>query len=136
VGYGVATISRLLKIISLFCRISSLLQGSFAKETFNFKEPTSYSHPISDEAIAIRESVRFHGPEIKSACMYVIIYFVCVCVCVCMCVILYIVCVCVCVRVCVIYVSSPVSAHTLQYRIKGKPILASKPILKMCVGLY
>ena len=29
--YGVATISRLLKIIGLFCRISSLLQGSFAK---------------------------------------------------------------------------------------------------------
>ena len=31
--YGVATISRLLTIIGLFCRISSLLQGSFAKET-------------------------------------------------------------------------------------------------------
>jgi len=31
--YGVATISRLLEIIGLFCRISSLLQGSFAKET-------------------------------------------------------------------------------------------------------
>jgi len=45
-SYGMATISRLLKIIRLFCRISSLLQGSFAKETYNFKEPTSYSHPI------------------------------------------------------------------------------------------
>ena len=33
VGYGMATISRLLKIIGLFCRISSLLLGSFAKET-------------------------------------------------------------------------------------------------------
>jgi len=32
-SYGVATISRLRKIIGLFCRISSLLQGSFAKET-------------------------------------------------------------------------------------------------------
>jgi len=31
----VATISRLLKIIGLFCRISSLLQGSFAKATCN-----------------------------------------------------------------------------------------------------
>ena len=29
--YGVATISRLLKIIGLFCRILSLLYGSFAK---------------------------------------------------------------------------------------------------------
>jgi len=35
----VATIGRLLKIIGLFCRITSLLQGSFAKETYNFKEP-------------------------------------------------------------------------------------------------
>jgi len=45
--YGVATISRLLKIISLLCRISSLLNGSVAKETNNFKEPTNRSHPIA-----------------------------------------------------------------------------------------
>jgi len=44
--YGVATISRLIKIIGLYCRISSLLYGSFAKETYNFKEPTNRSHPI------------------------------------------------------------------------------------------
>ena len=44
--YGVATIGRLLKIAGLFCRIQSLLQGSFAKETYHFKEPTSCSHPI------------------------------------------------------------------------------------------
>ena len=36
-----ATISRLLKIIGLFCRISSVLLGSFAKETCNFKQPTN-----------------------------------------------------------------------------------------------
>jgi len=42
----VATIRRLLKIIGVFCRISSLLLGSFAKETCNFKEPTNCSHPI------------------------------------------------------------------------------------------
>ena len=46
-GYGVTTISRLLKIIGLFCRISSLLYGSFAKETYDFKEPTTRSNPIS-----------------------------------------------------------------------------------------
>ena len=34
------------KMIGLFYRISSLLQGSFAKETYNFKEPTNRSHPI------------------------------------------------------------------------------------------
>jgi len=42
----VATISRLLKIIVLSCRILSLLQGSFAKETCNFREPTNRSHPV------------------------------------------------------------------------------------------
>jgi len=44
----VATLSRLLKIICLFCRISSLLWGSFVQETYNFKEPTNRSHPIYD----------------------------------------------------------------------------------------
>jgi len=44
--YGVATMSRLLQIIGLFCRIWSLLQGSFAKETYTFKEPPKRSHPI------------------------------------------------------------------------------------------
>ena len=33
-------------IIGLFGRILSLSQGSFAKETYNFKEPTTCSHPI------------------------------------------------------------------------------------------
>jgi len=28
------------KIVGLFCRISSLLEGSFAKETYDFQEPT------------------------------------------------------------------------------------------------
>jgi len=46
--YGVASTSKLLKIIGLICRISSLLQGSFAKETYIFKEPTNRSHPIVD----------------------------------------------------------------------------------------
>jgi len=44
--YGVSTISRLLKIICLFCRILSLLQGSFAKGTYYLKERTNRSHPI------------------------------------------------------------------------------------------
>ena len=43
---GVATICRLLKIIGLFCRIQSLLQGSFVKETYSYKEPTNPSHPM------------------------------------------------------------------------------------------
>ena len=43
----VATISRLLKIMGLFCRVLSLLWGSFAKETYNFKEPAICSHTIA-----------------------------------------------------------------------------------------
>ena len=46
-SYVLASISRLLKITGLFCRIWSLLQGSFAKETHDFKEPTNRSHPIA-----------------------------------------------------------------------------------------
>jgi len=55
--YGVATISRLLKILGLFCRISSLLLGSFATETYNFKESTNRSHPIP---VHVHEGLLLH----------------------------------------------------------------------------
>jgi len=45
-GYGVATISRLLKIIGLFCKRALSKRRYSAKETNNFKEPTNRSHPI------------------------------------------------------------------------------------------
>jgi len=45
--YGLATVSRIDTIIGLFCRISSVLQVSFAKETYIFIDPTNQSHPIS-----------------------------------------------------------------------------------------
>ena len=46
VSCGVATISRLIKIIGMFCK-RALLKGRYsAKETYNFKKPTSCSHPI------------------------------------------------------------------------------------------
>jgi len=46
--YGVATISRLLQIIGLFCRISSLIyRPLLQKESYNLKEPTNRSHSIS-----------------------------------------------------------------------------------------
>ena len=45
-------VSSLLKTIGLFCRISCLLLGSFAKETYNFKEPTNRryctNHSVSE----------------------------------------------------------------------------------------
>ena len=45
-GYGVATISTLLKIIGLFCKRALQNRLYSAKETYNFKEPTNRSHPI------------------------------------------------------------------------------------------
>jgi len=53
-SYGVASTSRLLKITGLFSRISSLLQGSFTRETYNFKEPTNRSHPTVDASAQCR----------------------------------------------------------------------------------
>jgi len=43
---GVATISRLLKIIGLFCKRALYKRLYPAKETYDFKEPTNRSHPI------------------------------------------------------------------------------------------
>jgi len=45
-AYGVATISRLLKIIGLFCKRALYKRLYSAKETYNVKEPTNRSHPI------------------------------------------------------------------------------------------
>ena len=44
--YGVATISRLLKIIGLFCKRALYKRRYSAKETYDLKEPTTCSHPI------------------------------------------------------------------------------------------
>ena len=52
-----ATDSRIDKTIGLFCRILSLLQGSFTKETYNFIDPTNQSHPIAPHVPYIPENV-------------------------------------------------------------------------------
>jgi len=39
-------ISRLLKIIGLFCKRSLYKKWYSAKETYNFEEPTNRSHPV------------------------------------------------------------------------------------------
>ena len=44
--YRVATISRLLQIIVLFCKRALQKRLYSAKETYHFKEPTNRSHPI------------------------------------------------------------------------------------------
>jgi len=46
-SHKVTTVSRIDWIIGLFCRIWSLLYGSFAEETYNLIDPTNRSHPIS-----------------------------------------------------------------------------------------
>jgi len=46
VCHGVATISRLLKSIGLFCKRALEKRLYSATETCNFKEPTNRSHPI------------------------------------------------------------------------------------------
>jgi len=54
--YGVATISRLLTIIGLFCNRALKRRPYSAKETYTFKEPTNRSHPthtLSDSHILI-----------------------------------------------------------------------------------
>ena len=44
--YGVATISRLLKNIGLFCKRILQQRPIFCQETYIFREPTYHSHPI------------------------------------------------------------------------------------------
>jgi len=44
--YGVATISRMLKNIGLFCKRALQKRPIFCKETYIFKHPTNRSHPI------------------------------------------------------------------------------------------
>jgi len=48
--YGVATSSRLIQIIVLFCERALWKRRYSAKETYNFKEPTNRSHPIIHRA--------------------------------------------------------------------------------------
>ena len=45
-SYGVATISKPLKIVGLFCKRDLQKRPIFCKETCNFKEPTNRSHPM------------------------------------------------------------------------------------------
>jgi len=45
--YGVATSCRLVEIIRLFCKKTLQKRLYSAEETYNFKQPTNRSHPIS-----------------------------------------------------------------------------------------
>jgi len=47
IDYTRRSCPRLLRIIGLFCRMSSLLLVSFAKETYNLKEPTNIHYGVA-----------------------------------------------------------------------------------------
>ena len=67
-SYGVATMSRRLKIISLFCKRALLKRRYSAKETYHFKEPTNRSHPII--CLLTRRGNRFwmsHGTHVNES---------------------------------------------------------------------
>ena len=81
--YGVATISRLLKIIGLFCKRARLKRPYSAKETYNFREPTNRSHPICMH-VCIYISIFIYVSMYLFVHMYVCIYlsmYVCMYVC-------------------------------------------------------
>jgi len=96
--YGVATVSRIDKIIGLFCRILSLLQSSFAKETYNLIDPTNQNQPIVKSRVQMSHVT--HMSQCRRWYHFVrtcVCGSMCVCVCACVC----LVCVCVVVFVCV-----------------------------------
>ena len=66
--YGVATVSRIDKIIGLFCKRDLLKRRYSAKETCNLIDPTDRSHPISGSVfnMYINEHIHLH--------MYMYIY--------------------------------------------------------------
>jgi len=73
VCYGVATISRLLKIMGLFCKRALKKRQYSAKETYNFKEPTNRSHPITESRLYsnfFQPVLCRHVSFIASNCMY------------------------------------------------------------------
>ena len=74
-GYRVAIISRLLKSISLFCKMQSLLQGSFAKETCVFREPANRRHLMQKQGCSDRHiETEIYGN--RDATVYSNIYIV------------------------------------------------------------
>ena len=58
-GYDHTNSSKLLKMIGLFCRIQSLLQGSFTKETYHFQEPTTILQFVKSLWISKYTSFRY-----------------------------------------------------------------------------
>ena len=71
ITYGVATVSRIDKIIGLFCKRALLKRRNSAKETYDFKGPTHRSHPMC---------VIMHRPFIRARIYYMSAYIIYLCV--------------------------------------------------------
>ena len=65
VTYGVATVSRIDKIIGPFCRIYSRLQGSCAKETYGFIDCKKLCDLHVTQYVSIRGWGDWHGKRLK-----------------------------------------------------------------------
>jgi len=66
--YGMATISRLLKITGLFCKRALLKRLYSAKEPYDFKKPTNRSHPIRDRGCRASEWCRtYHMQGVRKS---------------------------------------------------------------------
>ena len=110
--YWVATISRLLQIIGLFCERALWKRRYSAKETYNCKDLTNRSPSIPEACVrlCVRLCRSFFAKEPRIIGLFprkwpvkirhrgCVCVFVCVCVCVCVC---SRVSLCVCLRVCV-----------------------------------
>jgi len=59
-AYGVATISRILEIIGLFCKPALQKRLYSVRETYNFQEPTNRSHPMSSFTTNVRLTTPRH----------------------------------------------------------------------------
>jgi len=73
--FGVATMSRLLQIICLFCKRALQKRLYHAKETYKFKEPTHHSHPITGMSHVTVCTTSWDARERQCVCVCVM----CVC---------------------------------------------------------
>jgi len=91
-----ATISRLLKIIGLFCKRALEKTLHSPIETCNFKEPTNRSHPVPRTRHPIPRTPPHNMCAVTHIWTKGASKYACVCVCSCLCVC---VCVCVCIKI-------------------------------------
>ena len=68
--YGVASISRPLKIIGRFCKRALWKRRYSAKKTYDFKEPTNRSHPITKNSPLCSKTFLFFTGGLPHMCFW------------------------------------------------------------------